>query len=80
MREVTFEEASATFLRLVDDAEVGETTIITRNGCAVVKLSPISADFRKNPERRATSTQDKGIHVDTNIKSYRFNRTNPKSG
>ena len=53
MREISVREASQNFSKVIADAERGETTIITKNGVPVAKISPQPADPRDDPEWRA---------------------------
>ena len=53
MREISVREANQNFSQVIADAERGETTIITKNGVPVAKISPQPADRRDDPEWRA---------------------------
>jgi prevent-host-death family protein len=43
MRTVTATEASRTFAALLDEAERGETVVVTRGGRRIASLGPVSA-------------------------------------
>jgi len=53
MREMTVREANQNFSQVIAAAERGETIVITKNGTAVAKISPQSADRTKDPEWRS---------------------------
>jgi prevent-host-death family protein len=53
MREMSVREANQNFSRLISEVERGEIVIITKNGRAVAKVAPQSADRRDDPEWRA---------------------------
>lgn len=50
MKEVKLREAKATFSALVDAAEHGRPTTITRHGVAVAALVPVDAARRLYPD------------------------------
>ena len=50
MREISVREANQNFSKLIAAAERGETTVITKNGRPVAKVSPQPADRTNDPE------------------------------
>ena len=58
MREVQSSEAKTHFSRLLDDAEGGETIVITRHGRAIARLIP-DPDRRREAVERAFAQLDK---------------------
>ena len=53
MREITVREANQNFSQVIAAAERGETTVVTKNGRPVAKITPQSADRANDPEWRA---------------------------
>lgn len=53
MREMTVREANQNFSQVIAAAERGETIVITKNGTAVAKISPQTADRASDPEWRS---------------------------
>lgn len=54
MKTLQLREAKATFSALVDEAEHGRPTVITRHGVAVAALVPIEAAHRLYPDHAAS--------------------------
>ena len=52
MREMTVRQANQNFSQVISAAESGETIVITKNGKAVAKITPQTADRTSDPEWR----------------------------
>jgi prevent-host-death family protein len=50
MREMAVREANQNFSQVIAAAERGETIIITKNGTAVARITPQTADRTNDPE------------------------------
>lgn len=51
MKTMQLREAKAKFSSLVEAAEKGQTTVVTKHGRPVAKLVPIAQQGRKRPNR-----------------------------
>lgn len=52
MKEMQLREAKAKFSALVEAAEHGETTIVTKNGRPAARVGPVEEDSRAQAEKK----------------------------